>query len=64
LAVARSGSTLAASRLLGVKQTTVARRVEALEGELGTQLFERRPGGYRPTEFGHKARGSSRMFRP
>jgi len=31
LAVARGGSTLAASKALGVNQTTVARRIESLE---------------------------------
>lgn len=46
LAVARTGSTLAASRGLGVSQTTVARRIEALEAALGLKLFERRRSGY------------------
>lgn len=54
LAVLRRGSTLAASRDLGVNQTTVARRVEALEEALGGRLFERRPDGYRPTDLGRK----------
>lgn len=47
LAVARSGSTLAASRVLGVSQTTVARRVGDLERRLRTPLFDRSQGGYR-----------------
>jgi DNA-binding transcriptional LysR family regulator len=46
LAVARTGSTLAAGRALGVSQTTAARRVSALEAGLGLILFERRPTGY------------------
>lgn len=46
LSVARSGSTLAAARTLRVSQTTVARRVAALEEALGLSLFERRPAGY------------------
>lgn len=50
LAVLRRGSTLAASHDLKVNQTTVARRVEALEEALCGRLFERRPNGYRPTE--------------
>ena len=54
LAVARSGSTLAASRTLRVSQTTVARRVDALESSLGVRLFERRPGGYLLTANGEK----------
>jgi DNA-binding transcriptional LysR family regulator len=52
LAVARTGSTLAAGRSLRVSQTTAARRVAALEAELGLILFERRPGGYRLTQVG------------
>ena len=46
LAVARTGSTLAAGKSLRVSQTTAARRVTALEAELGLSLFERRPTGY------------------
>jgi len=46
LAVARGGSTLAAGRELRVSQTTVARRVAALEQALGFPLFERRQAGY------------------
>lgn len=52
LAVARGGSTLAASRALGVNQTTVARRIEALEQDLGLKLFERGQTGSRITEAG------------
>lgn len=50
LAVVREGSTLAASRKLGIAQPTVARRVEALEHEVGVTLFERDTRGFRPTE--------------
>ena len=52
LAVARSGSTLAAARTLGVSQTTVARRLAALEEALGLVLFERRQAGYALTPAG------------
>ena len=52
LAVARSGSTLAAARELRVSQTTAARRIAALEEALGVTLFERRQAGYSPTEVG------------
>ena len=45
LAVARTGSTLAAGRSLGVSQTTAARRVTALEAALELTLFERRQSG-------------------
>jgi DNA-binding transcriptional LysR family regulator len=46
LAVATSGSTLAAGRALHVSQTTVARRIAALEEALGLTLFDRRRAGY------------------
>lgn len=46
LAVAEHGSTLAAGRALRASQTTVARRVAALEESLGLPLFERRQAGY------------------
>lgn len=52
LAVARSGSTLAAAKSLGVNQTTVARRLEALEAAVGVRLFERGQAGSRLTEAG------------
>lgn len=52
LAVARGGSTLAASKALGVNQTTVARRIESLEQDLGFKLFERGQTGSRLTEGG------------
>lgn len=46
LAVARTGSTLSASRSLKVAQATVSRRITALEDALGTALFLRSPSGY------------------
>ena len=46
LAVAREGSTLAAGRALRVSQTTVARRISALEQAIGFPLFEKRQAGY------------------
>lgn len=52
LAVAKSGSTLSAAKILGVNQTTVARRIAALEDALGEKLFEKTAGGYRLTELG------------
>lgn len=59
LAVARGGSTLAASRTLGVNQTTVARRIEALEQALGLKLFERGQTGSRLTEAGRDLLGEA-----
>jgi DNA-binding transcriptional LysR family regulator len=46
LAVAKAGSTLAAGRELRVSQTTVARRIAALEEALGVRLFDKRQAGY------------------
>ena len=54
LAVADSGSTLAAGRALRVSQTTVARRIAALEEALGLTLFERRQAGYAITPVGEE----------
>jgi len=54
LAVARTGSTLRASRALGVNQTTVARRVATFEAALGMKLFEKRQTGYVLTEAGEE----------
>lgn len=59
LAVARCGSTLAASRLLHINQTTAARRVAALEAALDVQLFDRLQSGYRLTEIGEAVRASA-----
>lgn len=52
LAVARGGSTLAAGRALRVSQTTVARRIAALEEALKLPLFDRRQAGYALTPAG------------
>ncbi len=52
LAVGSAGSIAGAARALGVNHTTVLRRLEALETQLGTRLFERQRGGYQATEAG------------
>lgn len=52
LAVAETGSTLAAGRKLRVSQTTAARRIAALEEAVGVTLFERRQAGYALTPAG------------
>ena len=52
LAIARERSTLAAATALGVNQSTVQRRLVALEKHLGCALIERHPTGYRLTELG------------
>src|SRR3546814_5055030 len=59
IAVAETGSTLAAGRTLRVSQTTVARRVAALEEALGLTLFERRQAGYAPTPAGEALLGQA-----
>jgi DNA-binding transcriptional LysR family regulator len=56
LAVARDGSTLAAAKGLRVSQTTVARRISALEAALGFPLFEKRQAGYALTPAGEELR--------
>ncbi len=52
LAVARGGSAVAAAKALKVNQTTVVRRLEALEQALGAKLVDRDPAGSRLTEIG------------
>lgn len=52
LAVAREGSTLAASRKLNMNQTTVSRRMQVLEHATGLTLFERDTRGYALTSQG------------
>lgn len=52
LEVARARSLSAAARKLGVNHTTVARRIQTLEGALRTRLFEKTPSGYLPTATG------------
>jgi DNA-binding transcriptional LysR family regulator len=56
LAVARTGSTIAAAKLLGVNQSTVQRRLAVLEEAVGRKLVERLPSGYRLTSFGDELR--------
>ena len=54
LAVARHHGTAAASRALGVNQSTVQRRLVELERSLGQSLVQRHPSGYRLTSFGEQ----------
>ncbi len=51
-AVADRGSLASAARTLGVNHSTAFRRLAAIEGALGTRLFERLRSGYRPTDAG------------
>lgn len=52
LAVAETGTTLAASTRLQVSQSTVSRRIAALEAALHIELFDKRRTGYILTEAG------------
>jgi DNA-binding transcriptional LysR family regulator len=52
LALARTRSARGAGASLGVSHSTVARRVEALEAELGVRLFDRHRDGYLLTDAG------------
>ncbi len=52
LAVARAGQLLGAARALGVSQSTLSRRMTALEQNLGTKLLIRRTTGCDLTETG------------
>jgi len=62
LAVARDGSTLAAGRSLRVSQTTVARRIAALEEGLGFPLFDKRQAGYLLTSAGEELLERAEQF--
>ena len=55
LAVARSGTSRAAAKELGVDQSTISRRVRQLEQREGVQLFERHGKRLMLTDAGHEA---------
>lgn len=55
LAVQRAGSFAAAGQMLRVNQTTVARRIEALQASIGTRLVDRSASGCRMTDAGLRA---------
>ncbi|MEO0990181.1 MAG: LysR family transcriptional regulator, partial [Pseudomonadota bacterium] len=50
--VAKMGTVSGAAEVLGVHHATVIRHIDALEGRLGTKLFQRHARGYTPTEAG------------
>lgn len=54
LAVARGGSVRSAAARLRVNHSTVLRRIGQLEAELGSQVFDKLPAGYRLTEAGQE----------
>ena len=57
LSVARAGTLSAAARLLQVDQSTMSRRLAALEAAAGARLFDRTPAGYALTSAGEAVRG-------
>jgi DNA-binding transcriptional LysR family regulator len=59
LSLARTGTSRAAGRQLGINQSTVSRRLSRLEADAGVQLFERHRGGLRLTEDGHELLASA-----
>ncbi len=58
LEVARSGTLAAAARTLGVAETTVGRRIAALERSLGARLVARTPDGLVLTDVGESVRAA------
>ncbi len=55
LAIGREKSLTRAARVLGVNQSTVSRKLFALEADLGTILFVRSKSGFAPTAAGEAA---------
>lgn len=58
LAIARHGTLSAAARALGVRQTTMGRRLAALEARMGARLLQKTPAGYVPTAAGEAILGN------
>jgi DNA-binding transcriptional LysR family regulator len=56
LALARSGSLSAAAKRMGTDHSTVARRIESLERDLGMRLVDRLPRAYQLTKAGERVR--------
>jgi DNA-binding transcriptional LysR family regulator len=54
LVIGRSGSLAGAAASLGLNHSTIFRRLNAIEGNLGVKLFERLAGGYQPTDAGER----------
>jgi DNA-binding transcriptional LysR family regulator len=54
LALRRGGTLSAAARALRVDHTTIARRLEGFERDLGAPLFERSPEGFAATPLGEE----------
>jgi len=56
LSLARAGTLSAAARVLHVNQSTMSRRLAALEAAAGVRLFERAPAGYALSAAGEAVR--------
>lgn len=56
LALAQSGSLSAAAKRMGTDHSTVARRIESLERDLGVRLVDRLPHAYQLTDAGERVR--------
>ena len=52
LTVVETGSISTAAHALGVKQPALSKSIRRLEKQLGVKLFERRPRGVTPTDYG------------
>lgn len=62
LALIRGGGLSAAARQLGVEHSTVARRIDALEQDLGLRLFERLPRRWQLTAEGEALTAMARRM--
>lgn len=59
LAIARARSLSGAARDLGVRQSTMSRRLDALEAKAGARLLQRTPRGYELTPLGEAVLGNA-----
>lgn len=62
LTLAREGTLTTAAKALGVSHPTVARRVQALEKQIGARLFERLPDRFVPTSAGEELLGDAEVM--
>lgn len=60
--VAGAGTVRSAARELNIHHSTVSRRIESLESDIGTRLFDRRPEGYALTPAGEELVDVAREF--
>jgi DNA-binding transcriptional LysR family regulator len=63
LQIEQAGSLSAAARLSGVSHPTMMRRLNQIESQIGTRLFERLRQGYRPTAAGEELLDAARHIR-